>query len=261
MPFRIPSGCIPASSSLAAGYKVEQEALMDRVTEWIGRQGYVLGTASLGLLILGGYLALVWSPPDVVQHNAMRIMYVHVPTVSMAYLGFFLVLVGSAMYLWKRDLKWDRLAAASAELGVLFTALTLAAGSTWAKPIWGVWWTWDPRVTTTAILFVIYAGYLMLRALQVDPLARARQSAVIGIIGFLDIPIVHMSVIWWRSLHQGPTFGGLSDPTLDDRMEVALLVNTLAFAVLFVFLLGQRLRLARLEQERDELLWQEIQRV
>jgi len=228
--------------------------------EWIQKRSYLLGTASLGLYLLGGYLGLVWSPPDVYQHDVMRIMYVHVPTVSMAYLGFFLALVGSITYLWKRDLAWDRLAASSAELGVLFTALTLAAGSIWAKPIWGVWWTWDPRLTTTAILFVIYAGYLMLRALQTDPLARAKQSAVIGIVGFLDIPIVHLSVQWWRSLHQGPTFG-LTDPTLDDRMEVALLVNMLACLLLFLFLLGQRLRLAGLEQQRDELLWQEAQRV
>lgn len=229
--------------------------------EWIQDRGYFLGTASLGLLALGAYLGLVWSPPDVNQHDAMRIMYLHVPTVSMAYLAFLLVLVGSVMYLWKRDLKWDRLAGASAELGVLFTALTLAAGSTWAKPIWGVWWTWDPRVTTTAILFVIYAGYIMLRALQPDPIARAKQSAVVGIIGFIDIPIIHLSVQWWRSLHQGPTFAGISDPTLDDRMEIALLVNSLGFLALFLFLLSQRLRLASMEHRRDELLWEEAQRV
>src|SRR5690348_570099 len=109
--------------------------------QWIQRQGYFLGTASLALLAVGAYLGLVWSPPDVDQGNTMRIMYVHVPTVMIAYLAFFLVLAGGIMYLWKRDMKWDRLAAASAELGVLFTALTLAAGSIWAKPIWGVWWT------------------------------------------------------------------------------------------------------------------------
>lgn len=223
------------------------------------RHGQVLGTASLGLLLLGGYLGLRWAPPDVNQGDVMRIMYVHVPVVMDAYLGFFLTLVGSAMYLWKRDFKWDRLAGASAELGVLFTALTLAAGSIWAKPTWGVWWTWDPRLTTTAILFVIYVGYLMLRALQPDPLTRARQAAVVGIVGFIDIPIVHQSVTWWRSLHQTSSFPLLKDPLLDDRMEAALLVNTLAFLLLFLFLLGQRLRLARLEQERDEFLWREAQ--
>jgi heme exporter protein C len=224
------------------------------------RRGQALGTASLGLLLLGGYLGLRWAPPDVNQGDVMRIMYVHVPAVTDAYLGFFLTLVGSVVYLWKRDLKWDRLAGASAELGVLFTALTLAAGSIWAKPTWGVWWTWDPRLTTTAILFVIYVGYMMLRALQPDPLARARQSAVVGIVGFVDIPIVNQSVSWWRSLHQSTSFPLLKDPLIDDRMEVALLVNVLAFLLIFLFLLGQRLRLARLEQERDEFLWQEAQR-
>lgn len=229
--------------------------------DWIQQRGYLLGTASLGLLSLGAYLALIWSPPDINQGDVMRIMYVHVPSAWTAYLAFFIVLVASILYLWKRDLKWDRLAVASAELGVLLTALTLASGSTWGKPIWGVWWTWDPRLTTTAILFVIYAGYLMLRALQPDPLARARQAAVVGIIGFIDLPVVHMSVLWWRSLHQAPTIRLLNDPTMDDRMEVALMVNLLAFTVFFVFLLGQRLRLAGLEQQRDEILWEEAKRV
>ncbi|MGH2447843.1 MAG: cytochrome c biogenesis protein CcsA [Chloroflexota bacterium] len=228
---------------------------------WVERNAYSLGIASAALFLVGTYLALVWSPPDILQGNAMRILYVHVPTIMIAYLAFFLVLVASVMYLWKRDLLWDRLAGASAELGVLFTALTLVVGSIWAKPIWGVYWTWDPRLTTTAILFVVYAGYLLLRTLQPDPFSRAKQSAVVGIIGFADLPIVHFSVIWWRSLHQGPTFSLLSDPKMDDRMEVALFINLLAFLALFLFLMGQRLRLGRLEQTRDELLWEEAQRV
>lgn len=228
--------------------------------KWIQQRGYLLGSASMVLLALGAYLGLVWSPPDVEQHDAMRIMYVHVPSAITAYLAFFFVLIGSVVYLWRRDLAWDRLAAASAEVGVLFTAITLVTGSLWGKPIWGVYWTWDPRITTTAIMFVVYAGYLMLRALQPDPVARAKQAAIVGIVGFVDIPIVHMSVTWWRSLHQGPTFG-LGEPTLDDRMQLAVMVNGVAFVVLFLFLLGQRLRLARMEQQRDELLWQEVQRV
>ncbi|HLJ66202.1 MAG TPA: cytochrome c biogenesis protein CcsA [Chloroflexota bacterium] len=229
--------------------------------QWIQRRGYVLGTSGLGLLLVGGYLGLVWSPPDASEHDLVRIMYVHVPVAWTMYLAFFLVMVGSAMYLWKRDLKWDRLAGSAAEIGLLLTALTLVAGSIWARPTWGVWWTWDPRLTTTAILFVIYAGYLMLRTLQTNPLARARQAAVVGIIGFLDIPVIQLSVEWWRSLHQGPTFTALNDPTIDDRMEVTLFVNLAAVTLLFLFLLGRRLRLASMEQERDELLWREAQRV
>ena len=228
--------------------------------EWIQRQGRLLGLTALGMMVIGAYLGLVWSPPDVDQGDAMRILYMHVPTIWTAYLAYFLVLVGSVLYLWKRDLKWDRLAGSAAELGVLLTALTLAVGSVWAKLVWGVWWTWDPRLTTTAILFVIYAGYLMLRTLAVDPRSRAKQSAVVGIIGFIDIPIVHMSVLWWRSLHQAPTIlqPNLGNAPLDPRMEIALFVNLFAFTVLFVFLLGQRLKLAQLEQRRDEVLWEEV---
>lgn len=227
--------------------------------EWIQRQGRLLGLTALASMAIGAYLGLVWSPPDVDQGDAMRILYMHVPTIWTAYLAYFLVLVASILYLWKRDLKWDRLASSAAELGVLLTALTLAVGSVWAKPVWGVWWTWDPRLTTTAILFVIYAGYLMLRTLAVDPRSRAKQAAVVGIIGFIDIPIVHMSVLWWRSLHQPPTIlqPNLGNAPLDPRMEVALFVNLFAFTVLFVFLLGQRLKLAQLEQRRDEVLWEE----
>lgn len=229
--------------------------------EWIQRRGHLLGTAALGLILLGGYLGLVWSPPDVNQHDVMRIMYIHVPIAWVAELAFFVVLLGSVMYLWKRDLKWDRLAGSSAELGVLCAALTIALGSIWAKPIWGIWWTWDPKLTATAVLFVIYAGYLMLRALQPDPVMRAKQAAVVGIVGSLDIPLIHLSSELWRGLHQGATFKVLQDPTLDDRMEVALLINLLGFTLLYLFLLGQRLRLARMEQRRDELLWEELQRV
>src|SRR5438270_9057758 len=151
--------------------------------QWIQTRAHALGTASLALLALGGYLGLIWAPPDVTQGNAMRIMYVHVPSAWTAYLAFFLVLIGSVAYLWKKDSRWDRFAAASAEIGVLFTALTLVTGSIWGKPIWGVYWTWDPRITSTAVIFVIYVGYLLLRVLQPDPTARARQAAVIGIIG------------------------------------------------------------------------------
>ena len=231
--------------------------------DWVQKQGQVLGSATLALIALGVYLGLVWSPPDVQQGNAMRILYVHVPSAWTMYLAFFLVLVGSIGYLWKRDSRWDRFAAASAEIGVLFTALTLVTGSIWGKPIWGVYWTWDPRITSTAVIFVIFVGYLMLRVLQPDPIARAKQAAVVGIIGFLDIPIIQQSVVWWRSLHQQGTIlrPGLGDPTMDDRMEVALFVNVAAFTCLFLFLLGQRLRLAVMEGERDDLLWEEAQRV
>ncbi len=131
-------------------------------------------------------------------------MYLHVPAAWLAYLAFAVVFVASVAYLVTKRTRWDRLAAASAEIGVLFTALTIVLGSIWAKPVWGTWWTWDPRLTTTAILLLIYVGYLAVRRLSDSPARKARWAAVVGIVGFLDVPIVHLSVVWWRSLHQAP---------------------------------------------------------
>ena len=145
------------------------------------------------------------APPDAYQGEVQRIMYLHLPSILTAYLSYFLVFIGSGMYLWKREKKDDLLAHAAAELGVLFTALTIIEGSIWGKPTWGVWWTWDARLTLTAILLLIYAGYLMLRSSIDDEQRAASAAAILGIIGFLDIPLIHMSVYWWRTLHQPPS--------------------------------------------------------
>src|SRR5437588_5023388 len=165
-----------------------------------------LGIAATAAAILASWMGLLWAPTDAIQGDVYRVIYVHVPTAWLAYLAFVVVFLASVGWLWTRRPWFDALAVASAEIGVLFTGLFIVAGSVWAKPTWGVWWTWDPRLTTTAVLFVIYVGYLMLRTIQTDPLARARQSAVVGIVGFVDIPIVNQSVTWWRSLHQGTSF-------------------------------------------------------
>lgn len=226
---------------------------------WLERNGSWMGLLTLPLLAVGTYLALVWSPPDIHMGQDLRLMYIHVPTIWTGYLAFTVSLCASIMVLWKKDLKWDSLAVAATEIGVVMTALAIIAGSIWGKLTWGVYWTWDPRLTTTAVLLVVFIGYLLLRALSDDAWARARVSAVVAIIGFLDIPVVHFSVLWWRSLHQAPTFlrPNLGDPTMDDRMELTLIVNTLAFTMLFVFLLSQRLKLARRELEAGEIDWQE----
>ena len=220
-------------------------------------QGNRIGLISAPLLVIGAYLALVWSPPDIHQGQDMRLLYVHVPSIWTGYIAFTVCLVASVMLLWKKDLRWDDLAVASAEIGVVLTALAIVVGAIWGKLTWGVYWTWDPRLTTTAVLLVIFVGYLLLRALADDDWVRARISAVVAIIGFIDIPVVHFSVLWWRSLHQGPTFlqPNLGDPTMDDRMEVTLIINTLAFMLLFAFLLSKRLTLARLERRAREVDW------
>ncbi|MBI2080362.1 MAG: cytochrome c biogenesis protein CcsA [candidate division NC10 bacterium] len=206
----------------------------------------VLGLAAAAALLVGLYTGLVRAPADAVQGEVQRIMYLHVPTVLVAYLAFTVVFVGSVGYLLTRREGWDILAHASAELGVLFTALTIAAGAIWGKPTWGAWWTWDARITTTAILLLIYLGYLMLRAAVEDQTRGARYAAVVGILGFLDIPIIHKSVEWWRTLHQPSS---LARGAIDPVLLFPLWLNITAFALLYAFLLAQRMELGRLEAE------------
>jgi heme exporter protein C len=208
----------------------------------------LLGVAALGTLGLSAVLSLLVAPPDAVQGNVQRLMYVHVPAAWLAYLSFFVVFVSSIAYLRTSRVRWDRIAAASAEIGVVFTALAIALGSLWGKPVWGTWWTWDPRLTTTALLLLIYLGYLAVRKVTEHPTRRARWSAVIGIVGFIDVPLVHVSVLWWRSLHQGPTVLRVGGPEIGGVMLVALLAAVVAFTVTYVYLMAARLRVGRLEE-------------
>src|SRR5438445_52151 len=192
-------------------------------------------------------MGLVVAPPDAEQGDVQRLMYVHVPSAWLAYLAFTVVFVSSIAYLRTKKIRWDRLAAASAEIGVLFTATAIALGSLWGKPVWGTWWTWDPRLTTTAILLLIYVGYLAVRKLPDSPARRARWAAVVGIVGFVDVPIVHLSVRWWRSLHQAPA-RLLGLPDVSPIMGAALGVGFFAFTVVYVYLTAVRLRVGRLEE-------------
>ena len=222
---------------------------VERYANWIG-------LLSVPILVFGAWLALVWSPPDIHQGQDMRLLYVHVPTILIGYAAFTVTLIASVMVLWKKDLRWDDIALASTEVGVIFTVLAVVVGAIWGKLTWGVYWTWDPRLTTTAVLVVVFAGYLLLRALSEDAWTRAKISAVVAIIGFIDIPVVHFSVTWWRSIHQSCTLcSPLQDPTMDDRMEVALLVNFVGFALLFSFLVVKRLQLARLQRREERVDW------
>jgi heme exporter protein C len=207
-----------------------------------------LGALTLVALGVSAVLSLVVAPADAVQGDVQRLMYIHVPSAWLAYLAFFGVFVASIAYLRTNKTRWDRLAAASAELGVLFTSLAIALGMLWGKPVWGTWWTWDPRLTTTAVLLLIYVGYLAVRRITDNPSRRARWAAVVGIIGFIDVPIVHLSVVWWRSLHQGPTFFRLGGPQIEGTMLLALLVGVAAFTLTYAYLMTLRLRVGRLEE-------------
>ena len=159
---------------------------------------------AVGSLLIALGFAL-FSPKDVVQGDLTRMLYIHVPSIVTAYAAFVLATVTTIGYLVTRSLRWDRWAGASAEVGVVFLGLAIATGMIWGKPVWGVWWTWDARLTSTALMFFIYLGYLGLRRSIADPESRARRSAILGIVAVVQIPIVHFSVLWWNTLHQAPT--------------------------------------------------------
>ena len=208
-----------------------------------------LGWVAAVLLMGGLLMAFGVAPREVTQGNVQRIMYLHVPSVWVAYLAFVVVFVASIAYLANRSVGADRLAHASAEVGVIFTGLTIATGAIWGKPTWGTWWTWDARLTSVAVLFVIYLGYLLLRGMIEDPERGARYAAVLGIVGALDMPLIHFSVYWWRTLHQPPSLLKPGSATMPPIILAALLVNFVAFSVLYVYFVAKRVRLLRREQE------------
>jgi heme exporter protein C len=210
----------------------------------------VLGLASIASALVATAMALVWAPPDAVQGEVQRIMYVHVPSAWTAYLAFIVVFLASVGWLWTKRPAFDAIAVASAEVGVLFTALTLLAGSIWAKPTWGVWWTWEPRLITTAVMFVMYVGYLLLRSLSADLSRRATRAAVIGIVAVVNVPIVHLSVSWMDALHQLPSVLRPGGPALDDRMLATLIAGVVAFTILYAWLMVVRVGIERARQER-----------
>lgn len=209
----------------------------------------LLGWLSALAIAAGLVLALGYAPREATQGNVQRIMYLHVPAVLVAYLAFAIVLVASIVYLWRRLESADRLANASAEVGVLFTAINIVTGSIWGKPTWGTWWTWDARLTSVAIMFIIYAGYLLLRRMIEDRERAARFAAVLGIVGALDIPLVHFSVYWWRTLHQPPSLLKPGGATMPGIFWTVVFANSVAFALLYAYFVAKRVDLLRREQE------------
>jgi heme exporter protein C len=218
------------------------------------RRGMLL--SALALIGLAGVfvLALGFTPVEARQGLAQKIFYLHVPAAWAALLAFSLVGLASVLYLWLKDPRLDRFAAASAEVGVVFSAVMLTTGPIWAKPIWGTWWTWDARLTLTLFVFFLFIGYLALRAAVQDREERARFSAVVGILGMLLVPFVHLSVYLFRTLHPQPIVLKPSAPSLPSEMLTTLLVSTLVFTVMYIGFVTSRYGLALAEESREESL-------
>ncbi len=214
----------------------------------------ILGLATIVTLALLIVFGLFISPADVVQGESVRILYIHVGTVWVAYVAFVVTALSSAAFLWKRttSLTWDRIAGASAEVGVLFMALTLFAGALWGRVAWGKFWVWDARVTTTAFLFITYVGYLAVRGLGGSHQQRGRRSAVVALLAVLEIPLVHFSVKLWRGLHQDASVSDTTHVKLHDQMLFSLFIALIAFTLLYVWLVMHRQRVMAMQDALDD---------
>jgi heme exporter protein C len=233
---------------------VANEQPVDRLAQTAKYLGPIAALSMVAML----YMSLIYAPVEQTQGQAYRLFYPHYGSAIITYLAYIVTAVASVGYLWKRRESWDQVARASAEVGVLMNTILLIAGSIWGKTIWGTWWAWDPRLTTTLILWFIYVGYLMLRSYGGDTPQIARSAAVLGIIGCVDIPIINQSVNWWRTLHPAPIVQR-TNPALPAEMVQAMLVAMFAFFLLYLYILIQRLRVAKLEasvgQARQRLLF------
>ncbi|MEP7384560.1 MAG: cytochrome c biogenesis protein CcsA [Gemmatimonadota bacterium] len=212
-------------------------------------RGTAVGIGVFALLALTQWYAISISVPDRDMGHLQKIMYVHVPAAWNMMIAYFVVAIFSLRYLWKGQERDDLLAAAAAESGAVLTGLLLVLGMIWAKPTWGIWWTWDARLTSSAVLFFMYVGYLILRAFVDDPDRRAQWSAAVGLLGALNVPIVYMSVRWWRTLHQVQS----SPSTIDPSYTIGLRINAIAFLIVLIYFIRHRYDTAKMERAADVL--------
>lgn len=212
------------------------------------RTGLWFVLVSFAALIAAQTYAVTTSPAEGDMGHLQKIMYVHVPAAWMTFLAFFVVLVFSVRYLWRRRENDDLIAASAAEVGAMFNGLTLMLGMIWGRPTWGVWWAWDARLTSTLVLFLIFIGYLAMRGFVDEPQQKARWSAAVGIIGAINVPIVYMSVTWWRTLHQQPS----SPATLDPAYTMGLRLNAIAMLLVMIYFIRKRYEIARLDRAAEQ---------
>ncbi len=231
---------------------------MDSAARWTARLEII---APLTLLACGLWV-FVFAPTETEQGFVQKIMYIHVPSVIVTYLAFFVTFAFGIAYLWKRLLVFDRIAKVSAEIGLIFCAMVLLSGAIWGRPTWGTYWVWDARLTTTLLLFLIFLGYFLLRLSVQDREKEARFASVLGIIGFLDIPIVHKSVEWWRTLHQPSTLfkveEGAAKPAMPPELLYPLLACMFAMLLFYGYLLLLRWQMEENQDQLHEALAQEV---
>lgn len=196
-------------------------------------------------MLAATYLVFIWVPNEKIMGVVQKIFYFHVSSAWIGFFAFFVVFIAGIMYLKTRDSKWDWVGSASAEIGVVFTTIVLLTGPIWGRSAWGAWWTWDPRLTTTLVLWFVYVAYLLMRSALDQEEQRARLSAVLGIVGFLDVPLVWFSIRWWQwTIHPNIIESG-GKLAISPKMQVTLMVSLLAFTSLYFYLLPQVIRLAR----------------
>lgn len=213
----------------------------------------ILGIASIPAVIFALYMAFLWAPEERTLGPVQRIFYFHVGSAWNAYMAFFIVFVVSVLYLVRRRQDMDMVAVAAAEVGILFTILTLITGTFWARASWGVWWTFDPRLTTTAIMLFMYVAYLLVRAAADGEERRGRLGAIFGVVAFATVPLVHYSATWWRSMHPTVIDTEGQGMNMDGDMVMAMLVGLVALTIVTVYLMIHRYALERIARRADLL--------
>ncbi|KTE92456.1 cytochrome C assembly protein [Desulfitobacterium hafniense] len=207
----------------------------------------VLAWLTFITVLIATYLVFMWVPNERIMGPVQKIFYFHVAAAWIGFFAFFVVFVAGVLYLKTRNKKWDAVGAASAEIGIMFTAIVLITGPIWGRAAWNAWWTWDTRLTTTLVLFFIYIAYFMVRSSIIEPERKARIAAIFGMVGFIDVPIVWFSIRWWRTIH--PVVVSSSGFAMSSKMVVALLASVIAFTFLYFFLLANTMFVVKMQSE------------
>jgi len=213
----------------------------------------VLAFVAMLMVIASAYASFYIAPEERTMGIIQRIFYFHVASAWAGFTAFFICFIGNLLYVWKRQQKYDWLGVSGAEVGLAFTTVVLITGPIWAHPVWGIWWTWDARLTSTFVLWLLYVSYLLLRTLVEEPDRRALLSSLFGIFAFVDVPLVFGAIRWWRTQHPQPVIMGGQGSGLDPTMKSVFFFSALAMHVLMLFLIAERYSLEKMQTETDFL--------